>query len=294
MKHLALILIGVLWCAESIAGTADARDFERDNSEYFSITDASQTGLDVSGHNDLYICFWVKFESVSVYIDLVDKYDNKIDQRSYAVGLNNSDNKLFFDVSSNGLSGGYKRVLSSSAVTTNTWYFIQAYHDPVNDLLAISINNGSFNTTAHNGGMYDGTAPFKIGAGQYDNVNYYFHDGLMQSVGFYSSIPSSDVRTSLYNSGIAKLHCQLTAAEKVGLVSYWNLDEQSGTAYDSHGSNDLTDNNTVLYGTGLASDICPSAGGKIKKINGVAWASVSKVSGVSKANISKIIGVDAS
>ena len=36
-----------------------------------------------------------------------------------------------------------------------------------------------------------------------------------------------------------------------GLVSYWNLDEQSGVRYDSHGSNDLTDNNTVGFDTGV-------------------------------------------
>lgn len=35
------------------------------------------------------------------------------------------------------------------------------------------------------------------------------------------------------------------------LVSYWKLDEASGTRVDSHGSNDLTDNNTVLSATGV-------------------------------------------
>lgn len=35
------------------------------------------------------------------------------------------------------------------------------------------------------------------------------------------------------------------------LVAWWSLDETSGTRADSHGSNDLTDNNTVLYGTGV-------------------------------------------
>lgn len=37
---------------------------------------------------------------------------------------------------------------------------------------------------------------------------------------------------------------------KTDLVSYWKMDETSGTRYDSHGSNDLTDNNTVSYATG--------------------------------------------
>lgn len=36
-----------------------------------------------------------------------------------------------------------------------------------------------------------------------------------------------------------------------GLVSYWEFEEASGTRVDSHGSNDLSDNNTVTQGTGI-------------------------------------------
>lgn len=39
-----------------------------------------------------------------------------------------------------------------------------------------------------------------------------------------------------------------------GLVSWWGLDETSGTRADSHGSNDLTDNNTVGSTTGVVSN----------------------------------------
>lgn len=35
-----------------------------------------------------------------------------------------------------------------------------------------------------------------------------------------------------------------------GMVSYWALDEESGTRYDAVGSNHLTDNNTVGFDTG--------------------------------------------
>lgn len=38
------------------------------------------------------------------------------------------------------------------------------------------------------------------------------------------------------------------------LVSYWSLDEASGTRVDSHGSNNLTDNNTVGSTTGVVSN----------------------------------------
>ena len=49
----------------------------------------------------------------------------------------------------------------------------------------------------------------------------------------------SDVK----NSGLA-----------TGLVSYWELEEASGTRVDSHGSNDLTDTNTVGQATGKIGD----------------------------------------
>jgi hypothetical protein len=39
-----------------------------------------------------------------------------------------------------------------------------------------------------------------------------------------------------------------------GLVSYWKLDETSGTRADSHGTNNLTDNNTVLSAAGIISN----------------------------------------
>lgn len=45
------------------------------------------------------------------------------------------------------------------------------------------------------------------------------------------------------------------------LVSYWPLDEASGTRADSHGSNDLGDVGSVGSGTGLISDCAVFAGG---------------------------------
>lgn len=40
------------------------------------------------------------------------------------------------------------------------------------------------------------------------------------------------------------------ATLSTSLISHWELEEASGTRVDSHGSNDLTDNNTVGQGTG--------------------------------------------
>lgn len=41
------------------------------------------------------------------------------------------------------------------------------------------------------------------------------------------------------------------ASLSTSLVSYWELEETSSTRFDSHASNNLTDTNTVLSGTGI-------------------------------------------
>lgn len=41
---------------------------------------------------------------------------------------------------------------------------------------------------------------------------------------------------------------------KQNLISWWKLDEQSGTRNDAHGTNHLSDNNTVLYAAGKQGD----------------------------------------
>jgi hypothetical protein len=49
---------------------------------------------------------------------------------------------------------------------------------------------------------------------------------------------------------------QSRAISSDNLKAYWACEETSGVRYDSHGSNDLTDNNTVLYATGIVGNAC--------------------------------------
>lgn len=46
------------------------------------------------------------------------------------------------------------------------------------------------------------------------------------------------------------------AYDTTNLISWWSCDETSGVRADSHGSVDLTDNNTVGYGTGVQGNAC--------------------------------------
>jgi len=54
---------------------------------------------------------------------------------------------------------------------------------------------------------------------------------------------------ALTDAEIKSLACALPI-QRQGIVSYWKMDEESGTRADSIGANTLADNNSVLYGTG--------------------------------------------
>jgi len=71
-------------------------------------------------------------------------------------------------------------------------------------------------------------------------------DGQLGQGGIWTRELSQTDVTSLFNAGRGKKAQQLTAADKVGLVSYWNLDDAADTRADYIGSRNLTDNNTVL------------------------------------------------
>lgn len=94
------------------------------------------------------------------------------------------------------------------------------------------------------------------GAFTIGNWTYGGLDAHVGPVGAWTTAIGESVHDSLFNGGVGKRYADLTDGEKVGLVSFWNLDEQSGVRYDSHGTNHLTDNNTVgsVINAGAAMD----------------------------------------
>lgn len=64
------------------------------------------------------------------------------------------------------------------------------------------------------------------------------------------------------------------------LVSWWSLDEASGTRYDSHGTNHLTDNNTVGSATGKVGNAASFVAANSESLSIVDNASLSMGAGV--------------
>ena len=72
---------------------------------------------------------------------------------------------------------------------------------------------------------------------------------------------------------MAKLYLRNLTAEtstsqlKTNLISWWNLEEASGQRNDSHGTNHLTDNNTVTQATGRVGSAAQFTAANSEKLN---------------------------
>ena len=174
---------------------ANSRDFETLNSEYFSILDASQVGLDVTGA--LSIAGYIKIESV-VDSGIVTKYNETGNQVAYWTQLLSS-GKLRFGVS-NGVSSTF--VDSSTILSTGTWYHVGFVYNPSN-YLRIYINGVLDNsvTTSVISSIQNTSANFLLGAfAGIGGVVAGFFDGLMQDMMVWNTVVSSDDFTTLYDA----------------------------------------------------------------------------------------------
>ena len=225
-----------------------AAQFVRANSESLSIADNAVLS---SGDVHLGIGAWVRLDTKANDMVIDSKWSTTGNLREYLLGYDTSDDKFFFSISRTGTSGTSVTINADTPtpVSTGQSYFVFGWHDPDANTVNIQVDDGTIYSAAHSNGMTDLTSTFRIGAR--GNTASTFWDGRIGPVGVWKDqLISAAVRTSLRNTGKALLHADLTTAMKTGLVAYWNCTEASGTRTDSEGSNDLTDNNTVLDAPG--------------------------------------------
>jgi len=167
-------------------------DFENSSSQYLSISDGTQTGLDIVGN--LSISFWWKPESHVAFTWLVAKYVLSGNQRSYGVYYDTG-NTLNFAFSNNGTAtsgAGY-----SFTPVDGTWYHIVVTYN-TSGTQTIYVNGSVLGTTSGLAtSIYNSTADFWVGGGNNDPDV----DGLMDEVGIWSKTLTSLEVAALYNSG---------------------------------------------------------------------------------------------
>jgi hypothetical protein len=77
-----------------------------------------------------------------------------------------------------------------------TWHFVACWHDSVANLIGISVNGGTANTTANALGVAAGAAGFQLG-----NYAANFWDGRIDEFGVWKRVLTPAELTTLYNGG---------------------------------------------------------------------------------------------
>lgn len=151
-------------------------------------------------------------------------------------------------------TGGTQYTVNADSYGTpplNTWNFVFAYYDSVNNKANISVNGGDFDWVGTTG-LLNQSANSMVYVGRRDDLSLPL-SGQIDSLAY--GVPSSinnlastatTIRDLLYNSGRGKIYSDLSDADKSGcyLVSWWDLAEEVGTRFDSYGTNHLYETTT--------------------------------------------------
>jgi hypothetical protein len=175
-----------------------AGDFEKGSSQYLSITDAAQTGLDITG--DMSLNMWAQFEDLGAdgtAFRLVTKWQS---DRSYNLyWYNTTTDILVLELTDSSATESTSSV--SWTPSTATWYMITMTYTASAGEVRFYINGsqqGSTQTGAVTNIAND-TAEFQIGANA--TADSFYFDGLLNQVAIWSKVLNTTEISDLYNSG---------------------------------------------------------------------------------------------
>jgi len=194
--------------------------------QYWSIADASQTGLNFS--NTLTIAMWVKFDDVDVVQQLAIKRKGTTGSREYHWYYTGAD-QLTFVTWTDGSTPACNQTVSW-APTVGTWYHLAVTKSGTSMKFYVNGAQQGATQTCGSSTIYDGTAPFEIG-GWLDDSQY--SDAIFDSVMAYDIELSAANLTAIYSDTCTQLGTP---------VSWWQF---NGDGTDAIGTNDLTAQNSV-------------------------------------------------
>ncbi len=226
-------------------GAVGSVDFELGSSQSLTIADNADLS---TGDIDFFWAGQVKLESKpATYMGIAGK--GIAAQWEWTLGYENVADRFEFKIRNPaGASLGTVTADDLGSPAVDTEYFIVCWHDATANTVNISINDGNVDSVATGGAPTDGTGQFGMGE-RTDGAQPY--DGTLKAAGFGKEAPAPSLITSFYNGGTPKFYADLTAAETNNLKAYWEF--MSGALLtDSHGSNDLTNNNAATQVGGTA------------------------------------------
>lgn len=232
---------------------SDSIDLESSSSQYSSITDAQQTGLDFTTAMSLE--GWFKFESepgTDANFALITKFENATANRSYLFSYRDTSGvkSLQLQLSTLGTTVNSDVGVSWDA-STDVWYHLAVTYAGGATLEVKFYVDGSQQGTTQVttvASIFNGTAAFLIGAATPASPSAFF-DGKIFMVRTWSSVrTSSDFSTN---------QCDFLAAGTSNLSAQWTF---SSSYRDFSGnSNSLTATNAPVFSSDIPS-VCSSAG----------------------------------
>ncbi len=210
--------------------------------DYLVIEDNQETNLTFDSQEaPLTVSVWVKPASLSLStIGVVAKVLNNADPNGYEIALHANGSAEFFV----GRGGSFGSAQSSAnAVPVGTWSHLLGVHDPVANQVRLYVDGKLVATTPHAAGIGN-----TIGSRFTVGVN----SGAVSGADYYSG-GASDLAVWNYVLTAAEIKALATGLplQRSGIVSYWSLDETSGTRMDGLGANHLTSNNGVGSAVGV-------------------------------------------
>jgi hypothetical protein len=155
-----------------------------------------------TGDIQFYICAWVYATLDDGGTQCVLAKAGASGDRSWTLHVNWSTNKFDFTVYS---AANAATTISTGTISTNTWYFVECWHDSSGNTINIALNRTE-TSSAYSAGVKDDTGNFTIGA---RSTGVYF-TGRVDEVGFWKNyIPDSTRRNWLYNSGSGRAYTDI-------------------------------------------------------------------------------------
>lgn len=165
------------------------------------LTCTSNSDLKVTSGQDYTWCLWVKLNSKATSQGFISKVDQDLGDTEYLITYNSGADRFELTVVQDSTSATVG-ASTFGAPSIGVFYFITCQYDESDTStgLKISINNGAFNASSHP--AVAGTdADFLVGQ------DYYYtgaSDGLVDEVGFWKRLLTSEELTYLYNSGLGR------------------------------------------------------------------------------------------
>lgn len=169
---------------------------------YFNI--ASNASLSM-GNEDFSFGGWVKLNAKAGNQQVIGRWKSSTNQREwrivYAAG---GTDRFLFQISHNGTASTTVAATSAGSPSTGIWYWLYAFHDAVNDLVGISVNNATDTTASHTTGAFSGGSPLTLAVES--GATFDFLNGDLDECFLFRRLLTSGERAAIYDGGSGRAY----------------------------------------------------------------------------------------